>query len=65
MCCFEKKKSDIRPVNRDVMVFPTLVNRIPHKVKKNSLRSEGRMKTLVFKRIMSAVQVQNTILCGY
>lgn len=53
----KKKKSVIRPVSRDVVVFPQLVNRIPHKVEKNSLKREGRIKSLVFKRTMSASQV--------
>lgn len=61
----KKKKSVIRPVSRDVVVFPAFSGRIPPKPQKQSLVSEGRVKTLIFKRTMSAVQVRNVIVRGF
>ena len=61
----KKKKSVIRPVSRGVVVFPAFSGRIPPKPQKQSLVSEGRVKTLIFKRTMSAVQVRNVIIRGF
>ena len=56
--CQRKKKSVVRPVTRDVIFF---ARRVPQKSLKMSLSEEGRMKSLVFKRTMTPLQVQNEI----
>ena len=48
--------------DHDVLAFPELASHIPKKKGKDVLKREGRMKTLLFKRTMSAIQVCNAIL---
>ena len=56
-----KKKSVIRPVTRDVVFFPEYHNRVPKKGLKTTLSEEGRVKSIVFKRTMTSLQVQSLI----
>ena len=59
--CQRKKKSVIRPVTRDVIFFAEKCGSVPQNSLKMCLVEEGRMKSLVFKRTMTTVQVQKEI----
>ena len=60
-----KKKCVVRPVSRDVIFFAEKCGRVPQRGLKVSLSKEGRMKSLVFKRTMTSLQVQEEIHRGF
>ena len=53
----QRKKSVVRPVTRDFVFFPEYHDRVP----KTALSEEGRVKSIVFKRTMTPLQVQSLI----
>lgn len=61
----KKKKSVVRPVSRDVIFLPEPYNTVPQKRIKAGLSKQGRIKSLVFKRTMTPLQVKTTIICGF
>ena len=60
-----KKKSVVRPVTRDVIFLFEKCSCVPQNSQKMSLSEEGRMKSLVFKQTMTALQVQREIRRGF
>ena len=62
---FQRKKSVVRPVSRDVIFFAEKCSRVPQRGLKVSLSKEGRMKSLVYKRTMTSLQVQEEIRRGF
>lgn len=61
----KKKKCVVRPVTRDVIFLAEKSSRLPQKSLKSSMIEGGRVKSVVFKRTMTPLQVQRALHEGF
>ena len=64
----KKKKAAVtpgRPCKIEVVLLPKVFHVVPKRDPRKQLITEGRVKTLMFRRSMSAVEVRNVIIRGF